>query len=340
MSEKTVDNAMSEKTVDNAMPEKTVDGTMSHKKTLEKSYNEFLLTKLKQIFSKKELEAYLEANERQRPTVLRVNTLLTRRKDLAYTLSQRKVETGNLEWTDSALVAFKSEVPLGATPEYLAGYYMIQGASSMLPVLNLGVEENMRVVDLCAAPGGKSTHIGALLNNTGVLYANDVCKDRIFSLKSNLARMGIQNAIVTNMDAASFNVGKVDRVLLDAPCSGTGVISKDPSIKTSKSFEEIKKISKIQKKLILHAFDMLKSGGYMVYSNCSILVEENEEVVDYLLTQRKNAKISDLTIAVGKEGFTHFRSENFNGSLTKARRIYPHVHNMDGFFYVKIFKAE
>lgn len=307
---------------------------------LEETYNEFLMGKLKQLFSKKELGAYLEANEKQRPTVIRVNSLLTRRKDLAYALSQRKVETGNLEWTDTGLIAFKSEVPLGATPEYLAGYYMVQGASSMLPVLNLDVRDGLKIVDLCAAPGGKSTHIGALLNNTGVLYCNDVCKERMHSLKSNLSRMAIQNAIVTNIDAKDFNVGKVDRVLLDAPCSGTGVISKDPSIKTSKTFEEIKKIVKVQQRLILHAFDMLKSGGYMVYSTCSILVDENEGVVDYLLSQRHNAKVVDLNVAIGREGFVRFRSENFNGSLSKARRIYPHVHNMDGFFYVKIFKAE
>ncbi|ELA42579.1 uncharacterized protein VICG_00331 [Vittaforma corneae ATCC 50505] len=105
---------------------------------LEESYNAFLLGKFKQLFPKIELAVFLEANEKQRPTVLRVNPLLTRRKDLAYTLSQRKVETENLEWTDTALVAFKSDVPLGATPEYLAGHYIMQGANSMLPVLNLG----------------------------------------------------------------------------------------------------------------------------------------------------------------------------------------------------------
>ncbi|XP_077301393.1 uncharacterized protein LOC143921964 [Arctopsyche grandis] len=307
---------------------------------LEETYNEFLLSKFKQLFSKEELKSFLEANEMQRPTVIRVNSLLTRRKDLVYALNQRKVETGNLEWTDTAIVAFKSEVPLGATPEYLAGHYMIQGANSMLSVLNLDIKENQKVVDLCAAPGGKSTHIGALLNNTGVLYANDVSKERISSLKSNIARMGIQNAIITNYDALLFDVGKLDRVLLDAPCSGTGVIAKDSSVKTSKTFEDLKKTVKLQRKLIIKAFDMLKSGGYMVYSTCSVLIEENEGVVDFLLTSRKNAKIVDLSVAVGKEGFTHFRSENFNGSLNKARRIYPHVHNMDGFFYVKIFKAE
>lgn len=305
---------------------------------LEQTYNEYLLEKFKELFSKNELQAYLEANEKQRPTVLRVNTLLKRRKDVVYMLGNRKVETDNLEWCDFALVAYKSEVPLGATPEYLAGYYTIQGACSMFPVLNMEIKENLKVVDLCAAPGGKSSHLGEFMNNTGILYSNDVCKDRLFALRSNLSRMAITNSIISNMDAKDFNVGKVDRVLLDAPCSGTGIVSKDPTIKTSKSWSEIKKLVKVQKKLILHAFDMLKKGGIMVYSTCSVLVEENEKVVDYLLMKREDARVCEPDVAVGKDGFTSFRGENFNGTISRARRLYPHVHNMDGFFYCKIRK--
>lgn len=307
---------------------------------LEETYNEFLLKKLKQLFSKKELPAYLEANEKQRPTVLRVNTLLKRRKDVMHFLSARKADLEKLEWTDDGLVAFRSDVPLGATPEYLAGYYTIQGASSMLPVLNLEVKENLTIVDLCAAPGGKSTHIATLMNNTGILYCNEICRDRTYALRSNIARMGITNSVVVNMDAASFYVGKVDRVLLDAPCSGTGIVSKDPSIKTSKSKDELRQLVKQQKNLVLHAFDMLKPRGIMVYSTCSILVEENENIVDYLINQRRNARVAETDVAVGKDGFASFRSENFNGSLVRSKRIYPHVHNMDGFYYCKITKIE
>lgn len=307
---------------------------------LEETYNSYLLGKIKQLFSKKEVEAYLEANEKQRPTVLRINTLLKRRKDVVNMLTNRKVETGNIEWTDSAVVAYKSEVPLGATPEYLAGYYMIQGANSMLPVLNLDLKEGQMAVDLCAAPGGKSTHMGALMNNTGVLYCNDVCKERIHALKSNLMRMGVHNAVITNMNGNEFYVGKLDRVLLDAPCSGTGVISKDPTIKTSKSASEIRGIVEEQKRLILHAYDMLKVEGIMVYSTCSILVEENEGVVEYLLNERRGARICEPDVSVGRDGFTSFRDERFHGTMSRSKRIYPHVHNMDGFFYCKIRKTE
>lgn len=306
---------------------------------LEGSYNEFLLKKIKEIFPKKEVTAFLEANEKSRPTVLRINTMLKRRKDVMHMLHQRKVEMSALEWCEEGVVAFKSAVPLGATPEYLAGYYIIQGASSFLPVLNLEIGEHLTVVDLCAAPGAKTTHLASIMNNTGVLYANELNKDRTHSLKANIQRMGFENCIVTNMDGLKFKLGKVDRVALDSPCSGTGVIAKDMSVKTTKSEEEIKEIVKIQKKLILHAFDMLKPNGIMVYSTCSFLVEENEEVVDFLLQKRTNAKTMIPDVDVGKEGFTSFRGKDFSNEVKKARRIYPHVHNMDGFFYCKIRKC-
>ncbi|KAL6120973.1 hypothetical protein NUSPORA_02191 [Nucleospora cyclopteri] len=303
---------------------------------LESSYNEYLLRKIKEIFPKKEVEAILEAYEKQRPTTLRSNGLLKRRKDVMHMLYQRKVEVSSLDWCEDGIVAFKSAVPLGATPEYLAGFYTVQGANSMLPVLNMELKENLIVVDLCAAPGGKTTHIASLMNNTGILYANEICKDRTHALKSNLHRMAVENCIVTNIDAKNFNVGKVDRVLLDAPCSGTGVISKDPSIKTNKNEEEIKKIQRTQKKLIVKAFDMLKPQGILVYSTCSILTEENEEVVDFLLKARKNAKVGEPEVAVGRDGFTSFRGTDFSNEIRKSKRIYPHVHNMDGFYFCKI----
>lgn len=305
---------------------------------IESSYNEYLLKKIKEIFPKKEVDAFLDANETERPTVVRANTLKTNRKELMQMLYNRKVDADALEWCEEGIVAFKSGNPLGATPEYLAGYYAIQGASSFLAVLNMEILENQTVVDLCAAPGGKTTYLAALMQNTGVLYANELCKDRTYSLKGNVHRMGVTNCIITNMDALDFSIKKVDRVLLDAPCSGTGIISKDKSVKTSKTASEIKKTQKLQQKLILHAFDMLKQNGFMVYSTCSFLVEENEEVVDYLLRNRKNARIDIPDVGIGRDGFTSFRGKDFSNELKKAKRIYPHVHNMHGFFYVKIKK--
>lgn len=306
---------------------------------IENSYNDFLREKIFELFPKKEALTFMEESEKRRPVTIRTNTLLSRRKDVHQKLTSRGVDLEPLEWCDVGSIVFNSNVPLGATPEYLAGHYIIQGGPSMLAVLNLDLKEDLKVVDMCAAPGGKTTHIASLMNNTGVVYANDVNEDRIVALRSNILRMNVQNCVVTNYDARKLKVGLVDRILLDAPCSGTGVISKDPSVKTSRSKSDLDRTVLMQKELILHAFDMLKPNGVMVYSTCSILPRENEEVVSFLLSKRSNAKVVQVDVDVGKPGFPTFRGKSYHPSMSNCRRIYPHVHNMDGFFYAKIQKT-
>jgi 25S rRNA (cytosine2870-C5)-methyltransferase len=173
-----------------------------------------------------------------RPVTIRTNTLRTRRRDLAQALINRGV---NLEpvgkWSKEGLQIFESSVPIGATPEYLAGHYMLQSASSFLPVIALDPKPNERVLDMASAPGGKTTFISALMQNTGMVFANDATKQRTKGLSANVHRMGCKNVVVCNYDGREFpkGLGGFDRVLLDAPCSGTGVISKDPSVKINKA---------------------------------------------------------------------------------------------------------
>lgn len=132
--------------------------------------------------------------------------------------------------------------PTGATPEYLAGHYMLQAASSFLPVIALSPSPNERILDMASAPGGKTTYISALLQNTGIVFANDANKARTKSLTANVHRLGCKNVVVCSYDGREFPkvMGGFDRVLLDAPCSGTGVISKDTSVKINKvSFSQL-----------------------------------------------------------------------------------------------------
>ena len=188
------------------------------------------------LFSWQAIE-FFEANEVPRPVTIRTNTLRTRRRDLAQALINRGV---NLEpigkWTNVGLQVFESSVPIGATHEYLAGHYMLQAASSFLPVIALSPQPNERVLDMASAPGGKTTHMAALMQNTGVVFANDANKARTKSLTANVHRLGCKNVVVCSYDGREFPkvMGGFDRVLLDAPCSGTGVISKDASVKTNK----------------------------------------------------------------------------------------------------------
>ncbi|KAF8628441.1 hypothetical protein AX15_003957 [Amanita polypyramis BW_CC] len=309
-------------------------------------YNEFLAEKLFQLFPVSEAIEFFEANEVPRPVTIRANTLRTRRRDLAQALINRGV---NLEpigkWTNVGLQVFESSVPIGATPEYLAGHYMLQAASSFLPVIALSPQPGERVLDMASAPGGKTTHMSALMQNTGIVYANDANKARTKSLTANVHRLGCKNVVVCSYDGRDFPkvIGGFDRVLLDAPCSGTGVISKDSSVKVNKTERDFALLSHLQKQLILCAIDSVshdsKTGGYLVYSTCSVTVDENEAVVDYALRKRRNVKLVDTGLSFGREGFTQYRGKKFDPMLHLTRRFYPHVHNMDG-FYVAKFKVE
>lgn len=308
------------------------------------SYNEFLMERFMQLFPLNELLEFLEAMEVQRPLTIRTNSLKTRRRDLAQALINRGVNLDPVgKWSKVGLVIYSSQVPLGATPEYLAGHYIIQGASSLLPVMALAPQENERILDMAAAPGGKASHIAAIMKNTGVLFANDVNKERIKAVVGNFHRMGIVNSVITSVDGRKFcDIMKgFDRVLLDAPCSGTGVIAKDPSVKTSKDEQDIQRCYNLQRQLLLSAIDCVNAnsstGGYIVYSTCSVLPEENEWVIDYALKKR-NVKLVDTNLEFGTEGFTHYRQFRFHPSMRLTKRFYPHTHNMDGFFVAKLKK--
>ncbi|KAK5058554.1 hypothetical protein LTR84_010817 [Exophiala bonariae] len=311
-------------------------------------YTPYLAEKLFSLFTPSEAFAFFEANETPRPVVLRTNTLRTNRRTLAQALINRGVVLEPVgKWSKVGLQVFEAPVPLGATPEYLAGHYILQAASSFLPVMALAPQPNERVLDMAAAPGGKTTYISALMRNTGAVFANDANRQRAKGLIGNIHRLGCKNTIVCHYDAQKAFpkiLGGFDRVLLDAPCSGTGVIGKDPSVKTSKTERDFLALPHMQKQLLLAAIDSTdhnsKTGGYIVYSTCSVTVEENEGVVNYVLRKRPNVKIVETGLgSFGTPGFKSYMNKRFAERMELTRRYFPHRENVDGFFVCKLKKT-
>ncbi|KAF8293736.1 putative nucleolar protein [Trypanosoma cruzi] len=303
-------------------------------------YNEFLTDAVLLLFPPAEAVEFFEAMEKPRPTTIRVNTLKAKRRDLVQALLKRGMHVEPLEkWSKVGLQVFESNVPIAGTIEYLAGQYMLQSAVSFLPVMALAPQEKERVLDMAAAPGGKTTYIAQLMKNTGVLFANDVSEPRTKALNANLQRLGVTNTVVTNYDGAGYNkiMKNFDRVLLDAPCTGSGIISRDKSIKSSKHYEDVQRASQQQRTLLLSAIDAVKVGGYVVYSTCSFLVEENEAVVEFAV-RRRHVEIVEMGLPFGRPGLTKYRHHRFQEKMQCSRRFFPHVHNMDGFFVCKLKK--
>jgi len=161
-------------------------------------YNLDLLELIFDLFSPQDAFDFIEASENQRPLTIRTNTLKTKRKDLAKVLIARGVSLDPVaEWSKVGLKIYESQVPIGATPEYLAGHYILQSPSSFLPVMTLAPQPNERVLDMSAAPGGKTSYIAQLMKNTGVLVANDIKKERLKSLNANMHRLGVSNCVVS-----------------------------------------------------------------------------------------------------------------------------------------------
>jgi 25S rRNA (cytosine2870-C5)-methyltransferase len=297
------------------------------------------------MFSPSECLEFIDASDKPRPLVIRTNTLKARRKDLAAALIKRGVSLDPLAgWSKVGLKIIESPVPIGATPEYLSGMYMLQSAASMCPVLALSPQPQEKVLDMSAAPGGKTSYIAQLMRNTGTIIANDLKSERQKATVANMHRLGVKNVITCANDGRKLGhmfKNRFDRILLDAPCSGLGVISRDPSVKVQRTIADIKQCAHLQKELLLAAIDALKykstTGGFMVYSTCSVSVYENEEVVQYGL-QKRDIQIVETGLGFGSAGFTRYQQKRFHPSMALTKRFYPHTVNMDGFFVCKIKK--
>ena len=187
---------------------------------------------------------------------------------------------------NNAFLYEKEQLDLGKSIYHELGCFYLQEPSAMVPAFLLNPSEEDIVLDLCAAPGGKSVQASFLMNNKGLIIANDIARNRAFAISENAERLGLGNLLITNNDFSSIYhhfVNTFDKIILDAPCSGSGMFRKENKMKEDWSYQKVLKCAEIQKSLIDIAYEMLKPGGLMVYSTCSFSYEEDEEIVKHLL---------------------------------------------------------
>ncbi len=269
-------------------------------------------------------------------TGIRINTSKTGAKEAVLN------EFGNLEsvpWCDSGFYADKSKIS-GNHPYHIAGLFYFQEPSAMSTVSALPINENDKILDLCAAPGGKATQAGASLGKDGLLIANEIIKNRSNILSDNIERFGLTNAIVTNetpQRLAEKFPNFFDKIIVDAPCSGEGMFRKEPQAVDEWSVEHTISCGTRQKHILDCAMKMLCGGGYIVYSTCTFAPEENEKICEYMLENYNVEIIVPEKLHMLSEGKNEL-TENGNADVTASRRIFPHLHKGEGHF-VALFRS-
>ena len=287
-----------------------------------------------------EFEKFITISQQPLRRSLRVNTLKISVDDFLQRIAPMNWDLTPIPWCPEGFWISRDDadtLPLGSTAEHLAGLYYIQEASSMLPVTALfdGSPEPQRVMDVAAAPGSKTTQIAARMENKGAILANEYSASRVKVLHANLSRCGVSNTAMTHFDGRVFGAAlpeSFDAILLDAPCSGEGVIRKDADALRNWSLASNEEIAATQRELINSAFHALKPGGTLVYSTCTLNRNENQQVIAWLLEQYPDAVeveplnqlFSGAEKAATPEGYLH---------------VFPHLFDSEGFFVARLRKT-
>lgn len=271
------------------------------------------------------------------PQTIRVNALLIPVSELIEKLKRKNVSLEKVPFTKSGYSCAGAKFSLGTTTEYLLGYYYLQEAASQVPVEVLSPAPGELVLDMCAAPGGKATQACEYMENKGTIIAMDNNPRRVSALVNNIERMKCQNIAVFQKNA--YYAGELgmtfDKVLLDAPCSGNLVVDKKwLDRRKATDFDEM---AKQQKSLGKAALSLLKPGGMLLYTTCTMEPEENELVVDYLLSEC-DLELEPIDINIGDNGLTSVFGKELNKQISLCKRFLPHKTGTQPFFIAKIRK--
>jgi len=297
-------------------------------------YLPYMVIRYLEVLGQDETLHLLEANEAPLPETYRCNDYVVNCDRLAAMLEEKGYMVRPVPFLPHGYeVVEKGLGSLGGTHEYLKGFYYLQDPASMSVVYALDPEPGETIVDMAAAPGGKSTQILQLTRDAARLVAIEKNKRRVRSLRSNLQRMRFTRYIVLNIDALRFDAGRlrVDRVLLDAPSTGEGIIRKDKARKKNRTFQDLEEVHELQYRLLQKALDTVKKGGTVVYSACTLAPEEGELVIERILRERGDVQVEETRVP-GDPAVTRYFSLRLDPSIAGCRRFWPHRHGTEGFF--------
>lgn len=294
------------------------------------SYSPWIIKNWVNSFGKEFTEDLLESNNEKSSLYIRTNTIKTNRDDLINMLEEMNVKCSKVSTIEEA-IRVENLKNIENNKLFKEGLFTIQDVSSMIVGKVINPKENSSVLDVCSAPGGKTTHLATLMNNTGKVLARDIFEHKLKLISSTVERLGLTNVEVQSMDASvvdNSSIEKFDYVLADVPCSGFGIIRRKPEIKY-KAKADLKDLPTIQKTILENASKYVKVGGILVYSTCTIQDIENTNVVEAFLKENEEFElvpIDEVKVDLDNQD---------RGYL----KIYPNIHGMDGFFIAKLKKV-
>jgi 16S rRNA (cytosine967-C5)-methyltransferase len=284
------------------------------------------------LFGRVEAEAFLNRSMKTPPTYVRVNTLKLPEEETLAKLQAENVKLEKAEPLDNTYKVLESKQPLNSLPSYKEGLIYIQDKASCYAAQVANSMPGSTVFDVCAAPGAKTTYLAQLMDNEGTLVSVDFSARRLQSWKKEVSRMGVTIAepIMAN---ATFHLpieGEADLVVLDPPCTSTGIFAKQPSAKWRLTPKSLEKMATLQWQMINNCAEKVVAGGTLTYSTCSITLEENEMIILRFLDEHKNFALMDIEPKIGVPALK---------GLTQCQRLYPHLHGCNGFFIAKLKKT-
>jgi NOL1/NOP2/sun family putative RNA methylase len=267
-------------------------------------------------------------------SAFRVNTLKIMEKELTKSLSDRNVKFRKIDFLDYGYEILDSPFSLGASFEYLLGYIYLQEPAAQFPSMVLHPDVKDVVLDMAAAPGGKTTQLASYMRNRGILVAVDLNRERLYALENHLERMGVVNCLVYNSDILkmNFHEQKFSKILLDAPCSGNYVT--DSEWFNKRSLEDVKRNSILQRKMLRLAISLVKPGGSIIYGTCSLEPEENEFNIQWML--------NNFDVFLGKvqgpgsPSPTEIFGAELDPEIRKCHRFWPDETGTQGFFVAEV----